>query len=207
MRPTLPALAAIAALAGLVFGPPAALAQSGPMGNMRTPQMQPRDSQQTPLPDAIPGAGNQGLQTSQNLSKPQSGDPTVQLFDAINRNDYNAAQDAISRGADLTAQNALGETPIALSVALNHNAITFLLLASRNDAGSGPPDQLATPIPVTASVPLPPRSSHRRTSTAAAMPARLVEKPAPTRAAPPRAAHPSTPGTPNPSAGFLGFNP
>ncbi len=207
MRPVPPALAVLAVLASLGFAAPRAIAQASPTGNMHSPQMQPQASEETPLPDAIPGAGGQRLRTSQDLSKPQSGDPTAQLFDAVNRNDYNAAQDAISRGADLNAQNALGETPIALSVALNHNSITFLLLASRNDAGSGVPDQLATPIPVAAPAALPHGPARRHTAPAAAMPARFMEKPAVIPAAPRRAAVPAAPGTPNPSAGFLGFNP
>ena len=125
-----------------------------------------------------------------------TGDPTTQLFNAINSNDYNSAQDAISRGADLNGQNALGETPIDLSVSLNRNSITFMLLAARNASGddpdaTGPGPGSATPVAKYSSKSAPAQSS-------AAVPIKLIENP--------NAAPGNNPGTPNPSAGFLGFD-
>jgi hypothetical protein len=88
-------------------------------------------------PPALPGAGAPApLATGPVVQKPSIADPTQALFAAVNNGDYNAAQDALSRGADLNAQNALGETPLDLSIALNRSTITFLLLATRNETGS-----------------------------------------------------------------------
>ena len=58
--------------------------------------------------------------------------PTVALFDAINRGDGLAARDAINRGADMNGHNILGQTPLDLSIDLNRNPITFLLLSLRD---------------------------------------------------------------------------
>ena len=81
------------------------------------------------------------------VHKAQTGDPTTALFAAVNSGDYNAAQDAISRGANLYAQNQLGETPLDLSVSLNRSSITFLLLATRNETGG---DVASAPAPAPA---------------------------------------------------------
>jgi hypothetical protein len=136
------------------------------------------------------------------VQKPTIADPTQALFAAVNSGDYNAAQDALSRGADLTAQNDLGETPLDLSIALNHSNITFLLLATRNETAGG---GAASPGPAfTATTPAKPapRKPHPATPTHEAAQV----------AAPQHAAEPAVnitpgnnPGTPNPSAGFLGF--
>ena len=67
--------------------------------------------------------------------------PTDALFDAVNRGDIVTARDAIGRGADLTAHNVLGMTPLDLSVDLGRNDITFLLLSLR---GSTPPADTMT---------------------------------------------------------------
>ena len=91
-------------------------------------------------PAGVPGAVSAPLATGPRLRK-NIGDPTTALFNAIDKNDYSAAQDAVSRGADLNAQNPLGETPLDLSVALNRSAITFMLLAARNEDG----DNAASP--------------------------------------------------------------
>jgi hypothetical protein len=190
---------ALVLLAACCGAAPAAFAQMSP-GGMHGPQLQPRGSDETPLPAAVPGVGDRNLQTSQNVAKPQTGDPTAQLFAAINSGNFNSATDAISRGADLNAQNALGETPIALSVALERNSITFLLLAARNVSGGGFPDANAPSSPV-AAAPAMRASSLHRTVAPPAVPVRLVEQPR----------HPVGPvsatGTPDANSGFLGFNP
>jgi ankyrin repeat protein len=176
-------------LAGLGWAP-SALAQSSPAGDMQQPKVQPQGNPETPLPPAVPGAGDQNLPTSQNVAGQQTGDPTANLFSAINGNNYNQAQDAISRGADLNAQNSLGETPIDLSVALNRNSITFMLLAARNDSGdNSTADSASAAAPSYRSAPA---------AKSQAVPVKLIEKPL--------AAGADNPGTPNSSAGFLGFN-
>ncbi len=185
---------ALSLVGGVAVASPAAFAQTSPSGDMQAPRLQPKDDVGAPLPPAVPGAGDQGLQTSQSVAKQQSGDPTAELFTAINGNDYNSAQDAISRGADLNAQNALGETPIDLSVALNRNSITFMLLAARNDSGDSPTGNPATPV---AAMPQLPRHGSKA-ATSSAVPVKLIENP--------NATPGNNSGTPNASAGFLGFN-
>jgi len=194
MRKIYPLFAAMTLSAGLGVAAPA-FAQTSPAGDMQQPKLQPQGDQETPLPPALPGAGDANLPTSQSVAKQQSGDPTTDLFTAINAGDYNSAQDAISRGADLNGQNALGETPIDLSVALNRNTITFLLLAARNDSGDDSTDNSASAVPVAA------KSARHPGLPAAksqAVPVKLIENP---NAAPGNIA-----GTPNANAGFLGFN-
>ncbi|MCB8879306.1 hypothetical protein ACELLULO517_03605 [Acidisoma cellulosilytica] len=61
--------------------------------------------------------------------------PNDELFDAINRGDITAARDALSRGADLSATDAVGQTPIDLSVSLARNSITFLLVTLLHAGG------------------------------------------------------------------------
>jgi ankyrin repeat protein len=133
------------------------------------------------------------LSSAPAAQKPATGDPTTALFAAINSNNYNGAQDAISRGADLTQQNTLGETPLDLSVALNRNSITFMLLGARNEsaqAGGGAP--MALPASAAA-----PQTHHHHKP--------LVQTTTPTATMAP-AVPLNDPGTPNPQAGFLGFD-
>lgn len=60
-----------------------------------------------------------------------SKNPTQSLFEAINVGNLYAAQDALNRGADLHATNVLGQTPLEMSIDLNRDRITFLLLSMR----------------------------------------------------------------------------
>jgi hypothetical protein len=180
---------------GLGFTGPA-YAQSSPAGDMKAPNVQPQGPAQENLPPALPGAGAEpALSTAPAVHKVESGDPTAQLFAAINSGDYNSAQDAVSRGADLNAQDSLGETPLDLSVGLNQNSITFMLLAARNEAGD---DGAGGPVQMSAT----PAISHSQSSVRThAVAAKLV---APLHTLQPVPGN--NPGTPNPSAGFLGFN-
>jgi hypothetical protein len=179
-----------AAIVALAASQPAhAQINSSPSGTMQQPAIQPKSPGDQTLPPAVPGAGNQTLNTAPSVVKPQTGNPTTELFTAINGNDYNSAQDAISRGADLNAQNTLGETPIDLSVGLNRNSITFLLLAARNDSGGG--SESSSPMPA---IPATTYSAAKKSKTVAV---KLIETPGPSQI--------NNPGTPNPSAGFLGF--
>lgn len=69
----------------------------------------------------------------QNNKNPEDEDqnPTKSLFDAINVGNMMDVQDALNRGADLHATNVLGQTPLEMSVDLNRDRITFLLLSMR----------------------------------------------------------------------------
>lgn len=162
---------------------------SGPAG------IQPRPVTPDFAPPAVPGAGGPSLATAQAVPQANAGDPTAELFGAVNKGDYNAAQDAVSRGADISAQNTLGETPLDLSIALNRNTITFMLLSARNEGGEtgpvGAPWTLATSTPT----PTPNVKHGKFRPTPAAM------------NMPPNATPGDNPGTPNANAGFLGFGP
>lgn len=170
---------------------------AAPQPQARTPDI---------APPALPGAGNGApLATGPKMQQPASGDPTAALFTAINKGDYNGAQDALGRGADLGAENQFGETPLDLSISLNRNTITFLLLQTRNEMGgmSGPVGQawtLGSPKPATA------HKGKAKEQHPAPIPAphAVAPKPVPQHMVP---AATGPKGTPNPQAGFLGFDP
>jgi hypothetical protein len=128
--------------------------------------------------------------------------PTDALFDAINRGDIAAARDAISRGADLQQPNVLGMMPLELSVDLGRNDISFLLLSmgAANRTSGGPPQQEASkatkPGPVA-------RMMERHVPTTSH---RTVSAPAPKPAPRAPALFAGNGGSPNPEAGFLGFD-
>lgn len=157
--------------------------------------------------DAIPGAT--AREPAAPATKP-AGDlqPTDALFDAINRGDIAAARDALNRGADLNGVNILGMTPMELSVDLNRNDITFLLLSMRGEdsdrgsraigrgtPGSGASGKIALGGK-TAPSGKPSAVGKVASGTKPAVAARPV-------ATPKQFANDG--GTPLPSAGFLGF--
>jgi hypothetical protein len=194
----------VGAVSGVAFGQ--SMPGTGQAG-MPGPQIQPPVRTPDIAPPALPGAGAApGLATAPQPAKPITGDPTTALFDAINKNDYNAAQDALSRGADLTAQDALGETPIALSVDLNRNSITFMLLSARNETGTDSGGVATGQAALTQTPASSPVRHHLH-----AEPANLVSPPMSTNpaygtASGGSASGGSASGTPNPSAGFNGFS-
>jgi hypothetical protein len=160
-----------------------------------------KDKPEIAPPNAIPGS------TARAPAAPATktvGDlqPNEALFDAINRGDIAAARDALNRGADLNGVNILGMTPMELSVDLGRNDISFLLLSMRGeDSGRGSRAIGRDVLP-------------SGKTAQAGKPGKAV---AATRANPvarvPVAARPVTPklfandgGTPQPSAGFLGFD-
>jgi hypothetical protein len=177
---------------------PAANAQNAPGSSpagMSGPNIQPRAPEPDIAPPALPGAGETpGIATAPKLAKTFTGDPTTALFDAINKDDYSAAQDALSRGADLNAQNGLGETPLDLAIELNHNNITFMILSARNEDG----DNAGASETVTATPGAAPALHHHRMHVTPAN----VQSP---MAAAKPARSPSSPGAPDVRAGYLGF--
>lgn len=86
-------------------------------------------------PPALPGAAAKGAIAAP-TKVPTLLSPTDELFDAINRGDIGTVRDALSRGADLSATNELGFTPLDLSIDLGRSDISFLLLSMR---GAAPP--------------------------------------------------------------------
>jgi hypothetical protein len=143
-------------------------------------------------PPALPGAG--GSSPAPLTRVPTDMEPNEALFDAINRGDIAIARDAISRGADLRARNILGMTPLELSVDLGRNDISFMLLSMR-----------------AADEPRP--AASQRAAAAKEEPKRQAKKASPRPAAVSSSTTSQTArlfsgdgGTPNPSAGFLGFD-
>ena len=168
---------------------------------------EPQVKQPQSPPPVLPGAAARSDRVA-----PATGtaiaDPNAALFDAINRGDIAAARDALDRGADLQAHNVLGMTPLDLSVDLGRNDITFLLLSLRNGdlpastrtaTGTAPAAPGGKPAPASAKPA--PAATRVATHTPAKPPAQTAQ------------AAPAAPrlfagdgGTPNPTAGFLGFN-
>ncbi len=198
---------------GAAVAPAHAQLSSGTMGSGMgmggvggAPAPQPKARTPDIAPTGLPGVGGVApLATGPQMQKPAGGDPTQELFTAINKNDYASAQDALSRGADLTAKDQFGESPLDLSIALNRNNITFLLLGTRNElAAQGASDTMGAPWMLT-----PPPSgktgksqSGKHEAASAVVPANETGKPTPYKALPT-----GNTGTPNPQAGFLGFGP
>jgi hypothetical protein len=184
-------LATVAAFAALLLASPA-LAQisvgGGKSGSEGTPEAKPEP------PPAIPGAtpNPDAVVPAQKTTGEMS--PNDALFDAVHRGDLIAAREALNRGAQVDARNVLGQTPLDVSVDLNRNAITFLLLSMR---------PAAPPPPAAASAP---RSAEARPTKRRGHPAHLAPPP-PTLASARQPAAPvaSDGGTPKPQAGFLGF--
>jgi hypothetical protein len=134
--------------------------------------------------------------------------PTDALFDAINRGDIAAARDAVNRGADLGAQNILGMTPMELSVDLGRNDISFLMLSMRTEDKPAPAaaDQTAS-VPINFGAvgragPAVKTAAAKRPRTGSVKSAQVAAPQAPL--APRLFANDG--GTPNPAAGFLGFD-
>jgi hypothetical protein len=146
--------------------------------------------------------------------------PNDELFDAIDRGDITAARDAVARGADLGATDAVGQTPIDASIALGRNNITFLLVTLLHAGGSQitdaqgpmampPPntlglsakDQKVATTPVSFFGTTAPATERRHKTRYASAQTTAELPPAP--ASMPSYADSS--GAPVPSAGFVGF--
>lgn len=80
-------------------------------------------------PSALPGVENSYEEPS--IHSNNDTNPTQALFEAINKGSMNAAREALSRGADITARNVLEQTPLDMAIDLNRNNIVFLLLSLR----------------------------------------------------------------------------
>lgn len=200
-------LGSIVLLAGLGTAAPAMAQMAGPGGMAGglgpiggTSNLHARSEPQEMAPRALPGASSAGNVSAGPVTD-TTGDPTTLLFKAINHGDYAQARAAVGRGANLNAQNALGETPIELSVELNRDRITFMLLSARAEEA---PAQASTQ-PASAA----PAHAGPAPKVVADKGARHVgaSRQAPVRRAAAQSAYPAAddPGRPNPAAGFLGF--
>jgi hypothetical protein len=137
MTPT----ARLVAAALCVLAPLPALAQSRPTGAGRgspavnTPPAAKELGKEAP-PSALPGAepATEGVIPTDKAAADLP--PTEALFDSIHRGDVASARDALNRGAELDGRNVLGQSPLDLSIDLNRNDITFLLLSMRGPGAS-----------------------------------------------------------------------
>lgn len=191
-----------ATLLGGVFGIVPANAQMagagpgnglGPIGGIP----QPRHEAPAEAPPGLPGASSAGNISAGPVAD-AGGDPTTLLFKAINHGDYGQARAAVSRGANLAARNALGETPIELSVELNRNRITFMLLSARAEEVPAA-TMAAAQAPVRSAVKRSARPTVRAIGKSSMM-VKAAGRPATSSA---RVAHDT--GRPDANAGFLGF--
>ncbi|HEV7264697.1 MAG TPA: ankyrin repeat domain-containing protein [Falsiroseomonas sp.] len=140
---------------------------------------------------------------------PIAGDPAATLspndalFDAINRGDLTAARDAVARGANLGARNALGLSPLDAAVDQGRHEIAFYLLSTRDLTRAPPPPP---PGAGTLSGPPPAAAAARREPSAAA-PAAAIAGAAGQTATPATARlWTNDGGAPRPEIGFLGFD-
>jgi hypothetical protein len=181
----------------LLFAAPAAQAQ-GMFNSIGSNGKPPPAAPKVAPPPALPGAQSNNNGAAPASREPTDMEPNDALFDAINRGDLAGARDAISRGADLDAHNILGMTPMELSVDLGRNDISFLLLSMRggDSGGQRPPSKLAA---------APPRGKQAKQTPPAHSPKVATATAQPAVAQTPRL-FAGDGGTPNPNAGFLGFD-
>jgi ankyrin repeat protein len=166
---------------------PAEMQSTAPTSPLSRPEANDHDDQggddkkdtSLPPPPSLPGSHAQPIPVAPARHNVSDMDPTAALFDAINRGDTEAARDALGRGADIEGKNVLGQTPLALSVDLGRNDISFLLLSMRT-----PPDAVAAATP--------PRLAHGKVTPVSALGKNQPLQPATVSAA-------------APSSGFLGF--
>ncbi len=155
------------------------------------------DAKAAAPPAAIPGAvTDEATETSGHVSADM--EPTAALFDAINRGDMTSAKEALGRGADLAGRNVLGQSPLDMSIDLNRNDITFLLLSMRNSE-QGPPVASVAAVEPIADHP----AGVRRGRAARSRATRLVS--VRQSAGGPRGGDASDGGVARPDIGFLGF--
>jgi hypothetical protein len=75
----------------------------------------------------------------------RSGDATQSLFDAVQANDLAAVQASIAAGADPTAKDQWGLTPIDLAIDKSYFDVAHFLLSLRNFQRTESPSRGATP--------------------------------------------------------------
>lgn len=157
-------------------------------------------------PPALPGSRAETIPVAPASKAALDLPPTDALFDAVNRGDVAAAKDALNRGADLNGHNVLGLTPLDLAIDLGRNEITFVLLSMRGTDSQGPSPQVAAAAPAGGKAQRTAARSGAERPSVRVRPARYASPAAApaTVQAPRRFAGDG--GTPNPSAGFLGFN-
>jgi hypothetical protein len=198
--------AAALGLALSCLAPAAAWAQLNSVvpggGNMSRFESHSPDNKPTgPEPESVPGA-----KAREPAAPPThaAGDmqPNDALFDAINRGDITAARDALNRGADMNAVNILGMTPMELSVDLGRNDISFLLLSMRGEDSDRGARAVGRDVPALKSTPPARIAATAKTRGRT----KAIEAPVATKPIAVPKLFANDGGTPQPNAGFLGFD-
>jgi hypothetical protein len=128
---------------------------------------------------------------------PRSTAPTDQLFEAINEGEMEDVRAAVAAGADIGARNILGLTPVDLAIDLGRNDVALYLL-SLGRVRDRPLGVGAAPEPAE-----PRRRQAPQPQAAPRAPAAPVSGQGIVAVAP---LWRGDGGTPNPEAGFLGFD-
>ena len=148
-------------------------------------------AQRAAAPTALPGAQSSEDDTGHSRVDVN---PTVALFDAINRGSLNAARESLNRGADMNAHNVLDQTPLDMAIDLNRSDIMFLLLSMRTYNSDG---RLDSANVSDSGVEMKNGSGHLTIGGKSVTPKRSLVAASP---------HFDTSGgKPDPSVGFLGF--
>lgn len=150
-------------------------------------------------PPALPGvAARRGQAPIPAETPPASMNPNDALFDGISRGDIATVRDAVARGADVNARNALGLTAVDAAVDQGRPEIMFYVLSMRSSAGNAPPppDRVAPagrnrPQPTRERQPIPRNEPAVQPSTVTPRLPQLWQ---------------ANGGAPQPSIGFLGFD-
>jgi len=187
-----------ASAAVLLLVPAAPAFSQGMLGSGRTTtRAQPEAPREQP--PALPGvAARRGQAPIPAETPPASMNPNDALFDGISRGDIATVRDAVARGADVNARNALGLTAVDSAVDQGRPEVMFYVLSIRGMAGNAPPP------------PQPPRGARAPRPEPVQRTRPTREDPAATRTA---TVTPRLPqlwqangGAPQPSIGFLGFD-
>ena len=188
----------LAGMATAMLAPSEPAQAQGMLGSSRTTSRSLPDAPRE-QPPALPGvAARRGLQPIPAETPAAGMNPNDALFDGINRGDIATVRDAVGRGADVNARNALGLTAVDAAVDQGRPEIMFYVLSIRGIAGNAPPP--------------PDRALAPRGRPAAA---ERVRGPAlaPQASTPVATVTPRLPqlwqangGAPQPSIGFLGFD-
>jgi len=191
----LPALFAVSLLL-----PAAAMAQ-GRMGANNPAMRPPEAARPQERPAGLPGLTARPSQVIPPTTIPSSMNPNDALFDAISRGDVPTAREAVARGADTNARNALGLTAVDSAVDQGRPDMIFYLLSLRGAAGSAAAPEGNTPPPLPARN----RAAQREPRPSPTAPAATapVREPAPARTA---RLFANDGGVAQPEVGFLGFD-
>lgn len=183
-------------LAAILLATPIAAQAQGMLGRAGAARPSEQAAPPREAPQGLPGiAARRGQQPIPATENPSGMNPNDALFDGISRGDMGTVRDAIARGADVNARNALGLTALDSAVDQGRPEITFYLLSVRGTGSSAPPEQAARPARG-APPPREPREARGRAEPAA------PAAPVPQR---PRL-FANDGGAPRPEVGFLGFD-